>query len=96
MSALAAASQVVALVLMPAVFLAAALPTNVQGFGVTQAATVIAFAPYGPPGHREAAVLAYSLAVTSLSLILQVVLGLLFLPAARKLDLGATRPAVAP
>jgi len=72
-----------ALCLLPAVFFAAALPISIQGLGLSQAAAVYFFAAYAPAG--PAAVFAYSLAMTSISLIMQVAMGLAFLPAARRL-----------
>lgn len=74
-----------ALVLLPAVFFAAALPISIQGLGLAQAAAVYFFASYAPAG--AAAVLAYSLAMTSVSLIVQVIMGLAFLPAGRRLGM---------
>lgn len=79
-----------ALVLLPAVFFAAALPVSVQGLGLSQAAAVYFFARYSPTG--PAPVLAYSLAITTVSLVVQVALGLLFLPAGRRLGLGSEAP----
>jgi hypothetical protein len=74
-----------ALVLLPAVFFAAALPISVQGLGLSQAAAVFFFRQYSSTG--ETAVLAYSLAMTTVSLIIQIGMGLLFLPAGRRLGL---------
>jgi len=74
-----------ALVLLPAVFFAAALPISVQGLGLSQAAAVYFFSAYAPAG--KTAVLAYSLAMTTVSLISQIGMGLLFLPAGRRLGL---------
>lgn len=74
-----------AMVLLPAVFFAAALPISVQGLGLSQAAAVYFFSSYAPAG--KAAVLAYSLALTTASLIFQIVFGLIFLAPARRLGL---------
>ena len=88
-----------ALIYLPAVFFIAALPVSPQGLGLSQGAAVTFFARYAP-GGEEAAVLAYSLAMTGVALMVQVTMGLLFLPAARRLgvkgdeggDDGATAP----
>jgi hypothetical protein len=72
-----------ALSLLPAVFFVAALPISIQGLGTGQAAAVYFLAAYSPTGRT--AVFAYSLAMASASTIGQVALGLLFLPAARRL-----------
>jgi hypothetical protein len=74
-----------ALVALPAVFFAAALPISVQGLGLSQAAALYFFSSYAQAG--SAAVLAYSLAMTSVSLIVQVTVGLAFLPAGRRLGM---------
>jgi hypothetical protein len=74
-----------ALVYLPAVFFVAALPVSVQGLGLSQAAAVYFFARYAPGG--EAAVLAYSLAMTSVSLVVQVGMGIGFLPAGKRLGM---------
>lgn len=78
-----------ALVLLPAVFFAAALPISVQGLGLSQAAALYFFAGYAPAGRGDAAVLAYSLAMTTVSLIIQIGMGLVFLPAGKRLGLEA-------
>ncbi|WP_428264461.1 lysylphosphatidylglycerol synthase domain-containing protein [Haliangium sp.] len=55
----------VALLQLPAVFLVGALPISPSGLGTTQAAAVALFAPYATgvdADHRQATVLAYSLA----------------------------------
>jgi hypothetical protein len=75
----------VALVYLPAVFFAAALPVSVQGLGLSQAAAIYFFAAYSPSGN--AAVLAYSLAMTGVSLVVQVTMGLGFLAPARRLGM---------
>jgi hypothetical protein len=75
-----------ALVYLPAVFFAAALPISVQGLGLSQAAAVYFFARYAP-GGQPAAVLAYSLAMTGVSLVIQVSMGLVFLPAGKRLGM---------
>jgi hypothetical protein len=75
----------VALVYLPVVFFAAALPVSVQGLGLSQAAAIYLFAAYSPSG--KAAVLAYSLAMTGVSLVVQVTMGLAFLAPARRLGM---------
>ncbi len=72
-----------ALVYLPAVFFAGALPISIQGLGLAQASAVYFFSRYA--GGNSAPVLAYSLAMTAVSLITQVSLGLLFLTAGRRL-----------
>jgi hypothetical protein len=76
-----------ALVLLPAVFFAAALPISVQGLGLSQAAAVYFFG--GDDPARKAAVLAYSIAMTTVSLVAQIAMGLVFLPAGKRLGLEA-------
>lgn len=75
----------VALVYLPAVFFFAALPVSVQGLGLSQWAAVTFFAAYAPGG--KAAVLAYSLSTTGVSLVMLVAMGLLFLRPAQRLGL---------
>ena len=91
-----AVPPLVALVYLPAVFFFAALPVSVQGLGLSQWAAVTFFAAYSPSG--KAAVLAYSLAMTAVSLGIQVTMGVIFLRAAQRLGLReriapATTPA---
>jgi hypothetical protein len=83
-----------ALCLLPAVFFATALPISIQGLGLSQMAAVYFFVDYAPAG--KAAVLAYSLAMTSVSLITQVAMGLGFLPAARRLGVSEGEMAALP
>lgn len=75
----------VALVYLPAVFFTAALPVSVQGLGLSQAAALYFFGAYSPTGR--AAVLAYSLAMTGVSLVVQVGMGLGFLAPARRVGM---------
>ncbi|MSP63911.1 MAG: flippase-like domain-containing protein [Myxococcales bacterium] len=75
-----------ALVYLPAVFFVAALPISPSGFGTSQNAAVYFFLAYAP-GGKEEAVLAYSLALTAISLVIQIGLGLCFLPAGRRLGM---------
>jgi hypothetical protein len=76
-----------ALVLLPAVFFAAALPISVQGLGLSQMAAVYFFAGYSPTG--KTAVLAYSLAMTTVSLVVQIAMGIAFLAPGKRLGLQA-------
>ena len=78
-----------ALVLLPAVFFAAALPISVQGLGLSQAAAVTFFASYAQAGKTS--VLAYSLAMTAVSFAVQIGMGLVFLPAGRRLGLSEVK-----
>lgn len=83
-----AVPPLVALVYLPAVFFFAALPVSVQGLGLSQWAAVTFFASYAP--HGKAAVLAYSLSVTAVALVIQVIMGVIFLRAAQRLGLRET------
>jgi hypothetical protein len=74
-----------AIVYLPAVFFAAALPISVQGLGLAQASAVYFFARYA--GGNQAPVIAYSLSMTAVSLVTQVSMGLMFLPAGRRLGM---------
>jgi len=84
----------VALVYLPAVFFFAALPVSVQGLGLSQWAAVTFFAGYAPGG--KGAVLAYSLAMTGISLIIQVAMGVGFLRAAQTLEIPVSLPTPEP
>jgi hypothetical protein len=73
---------VTALALLPVVFVVTVLPISPSGIGTAQATAVALFAGYaegGSPAAREAAVLAYGLALTFAALVVQAVLGLGFL-----------------
>ena len=76
-----------ALVFLPAVFFVTALPISPSGLGTTQAVAVYFFAQYAP---REAAehVVAYSLALTAISMGVMFVLGFLALPSAKRLGVS--------
>ena len=76
----------VAFALLPVMFFATALPISVQGVGPTQAVAVLFFTQYAGPAGK-AGVLAYSLGTTSISFLLQGVMGLAFLAPARKLGM---------
>jgi hypothetical protein len=76
-----------ALVLLPAVFFAAALPISVQGLGVSQAVAIYFFARYAQSG--EAAVFSYSTTMTAIATLVQVAMGILFLPVAKRLGMSA-------
>jgi hypothetical protein len=71
-----------ALLYLPAYFAVSSLPINVNGLGVAQMVAVFFFAPYVAQESyeaRKAAVIAYSLATSGISIVLQVVLGLVCL-----------------
>jgi hypothetical protein len=76
-----------ALLYLPAYFAVSSLPVNVNGLGVAQMVAVFFFAPFVavPPGTtdvhaaQKAAVIAYSLATSGISIVLQLVLGLVCL-----------------
>ncbi len=76
-----------ALLYLPAYFAVSSLPINVNGLGVAQLVAVYFFAPYAvvapgtadPVAAQKAAVIAYSLATSGISIVLQVVLGLVCL-----------------
>jgi hypothetical protein len=76
-----------ALLYLPAYFAISSLPINVNGLGVAQLVAVYFFAPYAvvaagtanPEAARKAAVMAYSLATSGISIVLQLTLGLICL-----------------
>jgi hypothetical protein len=76
-----------ALLYLPAYFAVSSLPINVNGLGVAQLVAVYFFAPYAvvasgtadPAAAQKAAVIAYSLATSGISIVLQLVLGLVCL-----------------
>jgi hypothetical protein len=76
-----------ALLYLPAYFAVSSLPINVNGLGVAQLVAVYFFAPYvtvaagttDPHAAQKAAVIAYSLATSGISIVLQLVLGLICL-----------------
>jgi hypothetical protein len=70
-----------ALTYIPLLLLVASIPVTPYGLGTVQLVAVHLFAPYAPGGAvaQEATVLGYSLAVTALSLLLQALLGLVFM-----------------
>jgi hypothetical protein len=76
-----------ALLYLPAYFAVSSLPVNVNGIGVAQAVALAFFAPYvsvapgTPDPHKvqAAAVAAYSLSTSVISIILQLVLGVICL-----------------
>jgi hypothetical protein len=71
-----------ALLYLPAYFAVSSLPINVNGLGVAQLVAVYFFAPYAvatSPEGAKAAVMAYSLATSGISIVLQLVLGLICL-----------------
>jgi hypothetical protein len=74
-----------ALVYLPIIFFVASLPLTPYGFGTVQATAVHFLFRYAPGADRlaqEAVVLAYSLSLSSSVLLLQALLGLIFLKAA--------------
>ena len=81
---------ITALVYLPAVFFFAALPVSVQGLGLSQWAAVTFFVAYSDSG--KPAVLAYSLAMTAVSLVIQVSMGVVFLRAAQRLGMREQPP----
>jgi hypothetical protein len=72
-----------ALLYLPAYFAVSSLPINVNGLGVAQLVAVFFFSPYvavpagvaNPEAARKAAVMAYSLATSGISIVLQLLLG---------------------
>jgi hypothetical protein len=76
-----------ALLYLPAYFAVSSLPINVNGLGVAQMVAVFFFAPFAvvpagatdPVAAQKAAVIAYSLATSGISIMLQLVLGLICL-----------------
>ncbi|MDB4970756.1 MAG: hypothetical protein JWN44_6445 [Myxococcales bacterium] len=76
-----------ALLYLPAYFAISSLPVNVNGIGVAQLVALFFFMPYvhvpagttDPIEFQKAAVTAYSLATSGISILLQVVLGLVCL-----------------
>lgn len=76
------------LVFIPLVLLVGTIPVTPFGLGTQQWAAVYFFAPYAPgrtKQAREAVVLAYSLALASLALLLQALMGLVCLKKVSKL-----------
>jgi hypothetical protein len=76
-----------ALLYLPAYFAVSSLPINVNGLGVAQMVAVFFFSPYvavpagtvDPAAAQKAAVIAYSLATSGISIVLQLVLGMVCL-----------------
>jgi hypothetical protein len=71
-----------ALALLPIVFVVAVLPISPSGIGTAQATAVALFAPFAAgdaPASREAAVLAYGLALQFAGMLVQAAIGLGFL-----------------
>jgi hypothetical protein len=81
----------VALLYLPVVFAVAALPISVQGLGTAQVVARYYFSDYAAPGAGggEGAVLAYSLSMTAISTVSNLVMGLLFLQRGARLGLSA-------
>lgn len=83
-----------ALVTMPAVVIAAALPISPAGFGTTQASLVYLFADYAAGAthdDRAAAMLAFSIANFVYGVIAQVIIGFSCIPLARRVTRAASR-----
>lgn len=76
-----------AVLYLPVVFAVASLPISVQGLGTSQMAAVFFFRQYAPGGGEEA-VVAYSLAITAISTISNLMLGLGFLRRGANLGLS--------
>lgn len=92
-----------ALLYLPAYFAVSSLPINVNGLGVAQLVAVAFFAPFAevpagaadPVAAQKAAVIAYSLGTSGISIVLQIVLGLVCLRRGAALGLGTPEaPAV--
>ena len=79
---------------LPVVFAVASLPISVQGLGTSQAAAIIFFAPFVPNAQNaKAAVIAYSLTMTGISIISSLVMGLAFLRRGAALGLSVSQAA---
>lgn len=78
-----------ALVYLPVVFVAAALPLSFQGLGLSQLAALTFFAQYA---KGNAPVIAYTITMTGISTIVQVGMGLIFVGPGRALGLGPPAP----
>lgn len=81
-----------AMLYLPVVFAVAALPISVQGLGTAQVVAKYYFTDFAvglSGGGAEAAVFAYSLSMTAISTVSNLVLGLAFLPAGSRLGLEA-------
>lgn len=83
-----------ALLYLPALFAVGSLPINVNGFGAAQSVAIAFFSPYVTEGDPKSAVLAYSLATTTVALVLQLLLGLLCLRRATRLGVPTTEEEV--
>lgn len=70
-----------AVTLLPLVFVVSVLPISPSGLGTTQATAVALFAQYGPgdPSEQRATVLACFLAMQLLALLVQAIIGVVFL-----------------
>jgi len=72
-----------ALALLPVLFIVATLPVSPMGLGTAQATAVALFTPFAigaTLADRQAAVMAYSLSLQFTSLLVQALIGLVFLP----------------
>lgn len=84
-----------AMLYLPVVFAVASLPISVQGLGTSQLAAVFFFSAFAPDG--ESTVVAYSLSMTAIGTVNNLLLGLLFLHRGTRLGLSmhAEPPAAA-
>jgi hypothetical protein len=86
--------------LLPLVFVVGVLPISPSGLGTSQAMAILVFAPFATGAteiDRQAAVLAYSLGYTVLALVVEAILGLVFLIGwVRAADLKATEVTATP
>jgi hypothetical protein len=91
-----------ALLYLPAYFAVGSLPINVNGFGVAQLVAIAFFSKYAVvapgtvdvAGAQKAAVIAYSMGTSGISIVLQLVLGFLALRRATSIGLAPDTAAV--
>jgi hypothetical protein len=82
-----------ALLFLPIYFATSSLPINVNGLGAAQLVAIAFFSPYaGDPATGRAAVIAYSLGTSLVSIFLQLGLGVMFIGKATKLGLPRQAP----
>jgi hypothetical protein len=81
----------IAMLYLPVVFAVAALPISVQGLGTAQVVARYYFSDYAAAGAGggDEAVLAYSLSLTAIATVSNLVMGLLFLQRGARLGLSA-------
>jgi hypothetical protein len=87
-------TPVAALLYLPAYFAVASLPINFNGLGVAQVVAIEFFAQFAPgtAEAQKAAVMAYSLSTSGISIILQLIMGFACLPRATTLGLSSEVP----